>query len=235
MKRIVMIKGIVLGCLAIAFSFSGGLLFADVQRSTDNNTDIDIDDGSLVGVPLSASTITITENEIIEDVTFSIEGLSHGFAGDLVAIVRHVESNKTATLFSRIGKTSPTTGVGDESDFGGDYDFSDATMNNIWSEAALGSTGYVLRNKADASQPNPGIYRAAAGISGAPISLKNAFEGGTTQGTWVLELTDRNFSEEGSFREFKVNFTSTAVPEPSTIVLMLAAGIGAIGIRRRRR
>ena len=233
-------KGLFLALLVAGSVFFSTDAFADVQGSTNNNADIRIPDASTVGVPASASTVTITENEIIEEVTFSIEGLAHTFVGDLVAVVRHVESGRSATLFSRILRdgTSPVPGVGDSSNFDGDYDFSDATNNMLWDEAGRGTTTYVLRNRAgdpNDVQQNPGIYRAAAGNTGAPISLNNAFAGFSTAGTWRLELSDRNSTQIGSFREFGVEFvTSAAIPEPSTVVLLLAAGCVGLTVRRKR-
>ncbi|QEG22798.1 PEP-CTERM sorting domain-containing protein [Mariniblastus fucicola] len=208
-------------------------LLADVQGSTSNNATVTIPDANVGGVPISASTITITQNEIIEQATFTIEGLSHEFAGDLVAIVRHVESDTATALFSRVGKSNPNLGVGDESNFEGDYDFSDATNNDLWAEAAIGSTDYEIRSKSDATMQNPGVYRASAGVSGAPISLNGVFAGLSTQGTWRLELSDRNSTVVGSFEEFSVDFV-TAVPEPSAMGLVLA-GVALLGVRRRRR
>jgi len=230
-------KGLQIALFAAASVFFSATAYADVQGSTNNNTDIGIPDANAVGVPGSVSTVTITDAEIIEEVTFTIEGLAHTYVGDLVARVVHVESGRSATLFSRIGKDNPNVGIGDESNFDGDYDFSDATNNMLWDEARLGPTGYTLRNKAGDStnQPNPGIYRAAAGISGGPISLNDAFAGFTTEGTWRLEISDRNAFDLGSFREFGVSFVSSAaVPEPSTFVLMLAAGFSGLAMRRRR-
>ena len=220
-----------------AVTLSSGIAFADVQGSTNNNASIDIPDASVAGVPASTSTITITENEIIEEVNFSIEGLAHTWVGDLVATVTHVQSGRSVTLFSRILRDNPNFGVGDESNFQGDYVFSDATNNGLWEEAARGQTNYVLRTTEgdpDDPQTNPGIYNAAAGLTGAPISINDAFAGISTQGEWVLDLSDRNATQVGSFREFSVEFTTTAVPEPSTFVWLIAAATAGIGIRRRR-
>jgi hypothetical protein len=222
--------------------------FADVSGSTNNNASIDIPDPPPFGngVPNSASTVTITQNEIIEEATFTIEGLSHRWAGDLVARVEHVESGRSVTLFSRIGKDNRNIGVGSHTNFQGDYAFSDATTNRLWDEAGLNSSDYVLRNlEGNAADPqsNPGIYRATTGIrvgaggvdeSDVTLSINNVFAGLSTEGTWVLDISDRNATIEGSFREFTVDFESVAVPEPSTLVLLMAAGVAGIGIRRRR-
>ncbi len=221
--------------------------FADVSGSTNNNSSIDIPDPPPFGngVPNSTSTVTITQNEIIEEATFTIEGLSHRWAGDLVARVEHVESGRSVTLFSRIGKDNRNVGVGSHTNFQGDYAFSDATLNRLWDEAGSNSSDYVLRNlegNVQNPQTNPGIYRATTGIRVGPggvdesdvtLSINNVFGGQSTAGTWVLDLSDRNATVEGSFREFKVDFV-TAVPEPSTLVLLMAAGMAGIGIRRRR-
>ncbi len=221
-----------------------GISFADIQESTSNNSSIDIPDATTVGVPNTTNTITITDSEIIEEASFSIEGLSHTWAGDLVARVTHVESGRSVTLFSRIGKDNPNLGVGDDSNFQGDYIFSDATNNRLWDEAGRGATDYIIRSTAgDLSDPqlnNPGVYRATSGItntgvSDVDLSINNTFSGSTTEGTWVLDLSDRNDSQVGSFREFTVNFKSAvAVPEPSTLVWLMAAGITGFGIRRYR-
>lgn len=228
-------KGLLIA-LFVAASVFPATAFADVQGSTNNNTDISIPDASVVGVPVSASTITIMQNEIIEEATFTIEGLAHTYVGDLVARVVHEESAASVTLFSRIGKDNPSLGTGDSSNFDGDYDFSDATNNFLWDEAGNGQSGYTLRTKAGDStnQPNPGVYRAAAGLTGAPISINNAFAGLSTQGTWRLELSDRNGSQVGTFREFGVSFVSSAVPEPSTFAFLFAAGFTGLSMRRRR-
>ncbi len=236
-------------CIAAVIFCPASAYADDVTGSTNNNTDVSIPDASAIGVPTSASTITITQNEIIEQATFTIEGLAHTFVGDLVAVVRHVESGKSVTLFSRIGRegNSPAPGNGDSSNFDGDYEFfdanfdfdnpnfGDATNNGLWEEAARGETGYTLRDKNDLTQNNPGIYRAAAGNTGAPISINDVFAGESTQGTWQLELSDRNASQIGSFREFKVSFaTVTAIPEPSTLGFLAAASLGGLLLRRKR-
>ena len=178
--------------LSMAFAC---LLTVPVFADTGGNSGGDggaITDNDPAGV---TSIVSISDNEIIQDLTFSVEGLNHSFIGDLIITVSHSTSGKSATLMNRVG-----TGVGapdgDSSDLNGTYSFADGA-GSIWSEAANGDTNYEL---------TPGTY-AASGAGESAVDLASIFAGETTQGDWTFTISDNNGGETGSFTQTSIAFT----------------------------
>ncbi len=200
-------------CLAVTASF------ADVNRNS-NNDGGNIPDNDSGGY---LSTVTITENEIISNANFSVEGLSHSWIGDLIISISH--AGKSATLMHRVGTTSSPGSIGDSSDVNGTYMFQDAGAS-IWTEAANGDTSYVV---------SPGTY-SASGQNEALVDLNSIFAGETTQGDWVFNISDTNATQTGSFVQTSVSFVSTAaVPEPGTMATIVVGTLfGGIFLRRRQ-
>ena len=103
-----------------------------------------IPDGT--GSRLSIVTITaadFTAGQVIQTAEFRLNNIQHSWIGDLVVTVQHSLSNRTATLFNRVGKNSLTTGKGDSSNLNGNYSFRDGSPS-LWSEAANGGDTYDL-------------------------------------------------------------------------------------------
>ncbi len=228
MRRI-LIRGFLLTAACCLTLGHGNVASADVAGSTSNGTDIAIPDNNSGGVNSSFTSVTITDNEIIEDITFTIEGLDHGFIGDLVATVTRFDVNGnqtgTATLFNRVGRNG--FGVGDSSNVLGDYSFNDDPSNSdLWQVAANTAT--------DANVPQ-GTFFTSTPNTGLPANSLSQFLGQSTEGLWVLNLSDNNGGTAGTFREFSVSFeSSAAVPEPSTIAILALGMTGLISIRRKR-
>lgn len=169
------------------------------------------------------STVTITDNEVIQDASFSIEGLQHSWIGDLIITVSHSTSGKSATLMHRVGTTSSPVSTGDSSDMNGTYTFNDGNPS-IWTAAANGDTSFVV----------PGGTYDASGINEVPVSLNDIFAGETTQGTWTFNISDNNGQETGTFSQTSVRFI-TAVPEPGTYAaIVMSTILGGIYLRRRQ-
>ena len=206
---------IAISCLL--FSSTG---FADIVGDSGNDGGV-IPDNSSSGY---VSTVTITDSEIIQNATFSIEGLTHSWIGDLTITVAHSTSGKTATLLHRVGMTSSPSSTGDSSDVNGTYMFQDGN-GSIWSEAALGDSSYVVR---------PGVY-SASGMNEAIVSLDSIFSGELTNGDWSFTISDNNATQIGSFVQTSVEFGSVAVPEPGSMTIVVAGIlVGGFGFRHRR-
>ncbi len=168
------------------------------------------------------STVTITDSEIIQDASFSIEGLQHSWIGDLIIEVTHSTSGKSALLLHRVGTTSSPGSVGDSSDVNGTYTFQDGNAS-IWSEAANGDTDYVV---------TPAVYDAS-GANEVVVSLNSIFGGEMTNGDWVFNISDNNATQSGTFFQTSVSFVS-AIPEPgATATLIIGTLFGGIYLRRR--
>lgn len=202
---------------------------ADVTGNSGNSggTAIAIPDNTPGGV---VSTVTITEQEVITDAKFCIEGLNHNWIGDLIITVAHSTSGKMATLMHRVGTTSNPNSTGDDSNLAGTYEFADPASPSIWTAAAGGGTTFDVP---------VGTY-AASGQNEAVVDLNAIFGGEMTNGTWTFNISDNNGgaldgSQTGSFVRTAVKFESTAaVPEPGSAAI-LGALLGGVFLRRRRR
>ncbi len=246
-KRLLQTSAIALGSLVLIGSVDADVLN---QRDTQNGTLSNIPDfnGMATSVP---RTINIVENELIRDVSVTIEGLNHTWVGDLVATLRKVGPGNTTlastTLFNRISRDG--IGPGNSSNFAGNYTFvsrdADPTNasnpQNIWSVADNDNTLFNIP-VSQATQLTASTFAetlqssySAVAESGAELSLADAFAGQTTAGTWEFRIEDRLEREVGSFTGVTLNFQGpAAVPEPGSLMLALGA-IGGLLCKRRRK
>ncbi len=258
-KRLLTGSTIALG-LSVIFSSP---VNADVlnQRDTINGTQQTITDvtpsGFITSIP---RTINVVENEVIQDISVTIEGLQHTFAGDLVASLSRADANGNLTtiqLFDRIQLANgPSGNFGDSSDFDGNYTFSsfesDPTNGSnpasIWSAADDIPTSDVIP-VSQASQlvadtffdSIPNSYFATDSVE-TPLSFAtnpdgtNRFAGQSTAGEWTFRIQDENQQNVGSFTGVTINFQSTAaIPEPSSVGLLAVGAIGGFFYVRRRK
>ena len=167
--------------------------------------------------------IVITDDFLIADMTVSLIDLTHTWVGDLTATITHLESGFSQTLFARPGKTDPNTGVGDSSNFDGDYAFNDAFAGNLWTAATGGGTDFVVPG---------GNYFASAPLTGAQVSLLSVFGGMNAAGTWRLTISDQAGADTGGLAAWTLDFVKSPVPAPGALALLGLAGLA--GGRRRR-
>ena len=257
LKRLLTNSAVVLGSLVLIGSSAN----ADVlnQRDTANGTFQTITDitpgGFITSIP---RTINVVDNEVIQDISVTIEGLQHTFAGDLVASLSRTDANGVLTsiqLFDRIQRANgPGGNFGDSSNFDGNYTFSSfeadpANASNpasIWSEAdSIPTTDTIPVSLASQLTANtffdsiPGSYFATDAIE-TPLSFAtnpngtNRFAGQSTQGAWTFRIQDENLNNVGSFTGVTINFQSTAIPEPGSVGLLIGA-VGLVCLRRRKK
>lgn len=252
-RRLLQSGAIALGSMVLISSVNADVLN---QRDTQNGTLTNIVDTTVGGnVTSQLRTINIVQNELIRDVSVTIEGLQHTWVGDLVATLRKVgPGNSTlasTTLFNRILRDG--IGPGDSSNFGdgngggGNYTFvsreADPTNasnpDNIWSVADDDNTLFdipesqaVQLTASTFAQTLQNSY-AAVNESGVELSLANAFAGQSTAGTWEFRIEDQMNREVGSFTGVTLNFS--AVPEPSSLGLLAAGAVGFFYLRRRKK
>lgn len=246
-------------CLGLLVLFSSSVN-ADVlnQRDTTNGTFQTITDitpgGFITSIP---RTINVVDNEVIQDISVTIEGLQHTFAGDLVASLSRTDTNGVLTtiqLFDRIQRANgPGGNFGDSSDFDGNYTFSsfEADPTNasnpasIWSEADNIPTSDVISPSLPSQlvanaffDSIPNSYFATDAIE-TPLSFAtnpngtNRFAGQTTQGQWTFRIQDENLNNVGSFTGVTINFET--VPEPGSAGLLAVGAFGFFYLRRRRK
>jgi hypothetical protein len=124
--------------------------------------------------------------------------LTHTAAGDLDMVLTSPGGVVSFVTASRIGATT-ASGAGDNSNFGGTYNFTDsAAGTNIWTvaaglgnNAAIGGGDYRTTGAGGAGQSNPapftGLTAAFAGLSNAEIN-----------GTWTLTIRDASAKDTGT-------------------------------------
>ncbi|HMN95869.1 MAG TPA: proprotein convertase P-domain-containing protein [Phycisphaerales bacterium] len=200
--------------------------FASATVYTGNG--FTIPDNNPVGV---SSDIVITDEFFVGDITVSLLGLIHTWAGDLTATLTFIDMDNNSvstTLFERIGRVN--TGFGDSSDFGGTYSFNDSFNDanlpfggNIWTAAAAVGAGLPIA---------PGNYFATGANSSAQVSLLAAFGGLNAKGTWRLTISDNAAGDLGSLSAWSLDFVKNPIPAPSALALLGLAGLA--GGRRRR-
>lgn len=155
---------------------------------------------------------------VIFDVSVTLRGLSHAWAGDLTMRLTSMTSGQSVTLVERVGRPSDA-GFGDSSNFDGDYTFRDAGADLWAAAAALPGSGAIPE----------GAY-APSGLFNAPASLQNAFIGQSNGGGWVLTISDAAELEIGSLQSWSITFRY--LPSPSGVSVIACAWMVA-GRRRR--
>lgn len=123
--------------------------------------------------------------------------LTHGFVGDLDAVLTSPDGRARMVVFSRLGGVR-STAFGFAANLAGAYTFTDNSAGDLWASAS---------NIGDTAIP-PGDYRAlSAGApqrsdnGGCPTSLTGVFGGLTASqanGTWTLTLTDAVAGDTGT-------------------------------------
>ncbi|MCA9284615.1 MAG: hypothetical protein KDA22_05350 [Phycisphaerales bacterium] len=171
------------------------------------------------GAGVFTSDIVVSDTGSLQDITVTLKSLNHTWIGDLIVTIEHVESGSSQTLFSRVGKTNATTGVGDSSNLGGDYSFNDAFTGDLWAVAASGDTSFVIPS---------GDYFATGALSGAQVSLLSVFGGIDIAGTWRLTISDNAAADTGDIGSWNLFLT---VPAPGALALL---GLAGLAPRRRR-
>lgn len=170
--------------------------------------------------PLSVEVAGFTA--VTTSVTLTLGGLSHTFPDDLHFL-----------LVSPTGQTLYVMG-----NAGGSVDvnscsltFSDLATSTAPDSSALvcGST-YLPNSVYGALEP------FAAGTPSGPYGTSfSVFNGFSPNGTWKLYIGDDGVGDSGSLGSWSltIDAADTAIPEPSTVVL-LTAGLAAIALRRRK-
>ncbi len=157
---------------------------------------VDIPDGSGTATPGTAASISINvpDTATIAHLTCSVY-IPHGFQGDLVVTLTHLETGHAATLIDRPGYPQSPLGF-PATDYG-----TPATSLLLDDSAA---TVYDLP-----LVPPSGI----SGVSGAwrPQSALSVFNGESTLGTWRLTATDNAGGDTGSLVGFKLSITTGGV------------------------
>lgn len=175
-----------------------------------------IPDNSPAGI---TSVIAVSgEAAPVSGVEVTLFDLRHTWVGDLTATLTS-PSGTEFTLFSRVGALTP--GVGDSSNLGGNYSFSDSAAGDFWAESAAGGTSYIMLS---------GAYRTSAALSAAATSMNPAFAGQNANGNWTLKISDNEGADLGGLGSWELNIV--AVPTPGSLAVLGFAGLAA-GRRRR--
>ena len=175
--------------------------------SNDGNTII-----STVNIT-SGAVAAIDNGGTISNVFFTIEGLTHSHVSDLTVRVTHLESNRTATLFERVGITDDGTDVGSNgivdnqngdgfganSNFSGTYRFQDGG-DSLFAVASGTADNAIVPTLVTSATPQLPVY-AASGANNGLVNLLNAFgtdgNGNALSlpdivGTYQFEISDRS-------------------------------------------
>lgn len=245
MKKI----GLSLVMLALAASA------ANAQFQGSNAGAIPIADG---GVPAS-SVINVPSNFAITGIAVTLNSMSHTWVGDLI-ITLQAPNGSSATLVNRTGVGVASSTVGDSSNTGGSYRFTDRFGAQNFSVLGGGATDIAL---AAAGTPG-GNWWSEAGVSGAPAPLGDTTASssyvlrpgdyiatgntgtGTTYATRYIEnnllaalgsQSNGNWTlsisdhAAGDTGSVAGGWTLQLLPEPTTMSLI---GLGVLGLLRRR-
>ena len=132
----------------------------------------------------------------ISAVKVTLTGLTHTWCGDLTAFLIAPDGT-TVKAFERIGLTS-TSANGEDSDFGGTYNFADSFTASVWTAASAAS--------ATAAIPS-GDYYPSVITTGARGYLLAGLAGHPLTGTWTLKITDGANQDLGTLTSAIVEFT----------------------------
>lgn len=156
---------------------------------------------------------------VIFDVSVTLQGLSHSWAGDLTVRLTSMTTGRSVTLVERVGRASDV-GFGDSSNFDSDYTFRDGGAELWAAAAAVPGSGVISQ----------GAY-APSGRFNAPTSLQNAFTGQSNGGDWVLTISDAAELDIGTLQSWSITFFN--LPAPASAAGLAGLGLAMAGMRRR--
>jgi subtilisin-like proprotein convertase family protein len=155
--------------------------------------------------PAFTSSVTVNRDIIIDDISVLLASFQHTWVGDLTATLTHTDSGTSITLFDRLGV--PPDEFGSSSDLSGDYTFADS--------------GVPLPEFP--GDPVPQLtYQATS-------SFASLFAGLNARGTWTLAVQDSAEDDTGSFGSWNLDIEGEAVPEPASVLSLLALGAMGVG------
>ena len=213
--------------MAFSVSLSASPSFAAAFSYTSTVSTKNITDNNATGI---SQDLIIADTSTINDLTVTINGLTHTWVGDLIATFTKVSSGTTVNLFNRVGRAG--SGVGDGSDLNGNYSFN-ISGSDLW--AAADSVSNNANIAAGTYFASTSKSTGASDVAVASSPTLSAFYNQSLSGTWRLTISDNSRFITGSFQSFTVSgdATTSAVPEPLTILgAMTAAGFGAVFKRR---
>ena len=212
----------------MSVSLSASPSFAAAFSYTSTVGTKNITDNNARGI---SQDLIISDASTINNLTVTINGLTHTYVGDLIATFTKVSSGTTVNLFNRVGKFT-STGFGDSSNLNGNYSFN-ISGSDLW--AAASSVGNNANIATGTYFPSTFTFSGMSAIAVASSPTLSAFYNQSLSGTWRLTISDVARTQMGSFQSFTVSgdATTSAVPEPLTILgAMTAAGFGAVFKRR---
>jgi len=173
-------------------------------------------------LPLAPLVVTfnVVDSGSVASVDLTLTGLTHTWAGDLIATLT-APGGAVADIMRRPEDDTPTSTVGDSSNFGGNYRFIDSGGSLA---TALNGTANVPSGDYQASS-----RAALATDPNTPVVLNTVFGGVASAGTWTLRVSDNAGADVGGLNSATLN---VVIPEPTSLGLIGAAGLGLL--RRRR-
>lgn len=156
---------------------------------------------------VTTSTITVTDNGLIDTFDYVYLDIDHTWVGDLV-IRLDGPGGAGVVLLDRPGVPASTFGNSDN--LAGIYRFE---MGGLAFPEVLGGVGGIVA---------PDIY--------APVDSFDRFSNTQKEGIWTLTITDFASGDVGVLREW--GFGVTNIPAPGALALL---GLGGLAAARRRR
>lgn len=181
---------------------------------------------NLPGSPLLIPFV-VTDVGSVAHVDLTLTGLTHTWAGDIIATLSGPGGVPVADIMRRPeDDTPPFSSVGDSSNFGGDYLFTD-TGGALDVALGGGTSAFVVP-----SNTAPGFQastRTSTTTGNVPVLLDGVFGGTSATGVWTLSISDNASLDTGSLVSATLNVV--VVPEPATFGL---CGVAMAGLLARR-
>lgn len=193
---------------------------------TGSGSGFTIPDGNPTG---AFSDIVVADNFPINDITVSLNSITHTFIGDLIVTLTHRDTNTTVDLFNRAGV--PASGAGYRSNLNGSYNFNDTFTGDLWTVADTGG------NSSSFDIPGGDYFPTGAGSS-AEVPMLTTISGLQSSGTWRLKISDNEESDEGTLGSWSLNLQGSSpasVPGPLPLVGAGAAFGWSRRLRKRSR